>query len=39
MPRGSAPNLDFLAKELQREADQVLGKKGSKLLLGSVLVN
>jgi hypothetical protein len=36
---GTAPNLDFLAAELQREADRVLGKKGSKLLLGSVLVN
>lgn len=36
---GSPPNPDFLARELQRETDQVLGAKGAKLLLGSILMN
>ena len=36
---GSVPNADFLAKELQRETDRVLGRKGARLLLGAILVN
>ncbi|MDP3659249.1 Tat pathway signal protein [Phenylobacterium sp.] len=35
----SAPNADFLARELQRETDRVLGKKGARLLLGTLLLN
>jgi hypothetical protein len=35
----TAPNADFLANELQRETDRVLGRKGARLLLGSVLVS
>ena len=33
------PNADFLARELQRETDRVLGKPGARLLLGSILTN
>lgn len=33
------PNADFLARELQRETDRVLGRKGARLLLGAILVN
>ena len=33
------PNADFLARELQRETDRVLGRKGARLLLGSMLMN
>jgi hypothetical protein len=35
----TAPNADFLARELQRETDRVLGKKGARLLLGAILVS
>jgi len=35
----TAPNADFLAGELQRETNRVLGKAGAKLLLGTILVN
>jgi hypothetical protein len=35
----TAPNVDFLAQNLQRQTDAVLGKPGAKLLLGAVLVN
>lgn len=33
------PNADFIATELQRETDRVLGQKGARLLLGTMLVN
>ena len=35
----TAPNADFLAGELQRETDRVLGRRGARLLLGTILVN
>ena len=35
----AVPNADFLARELQRETDRVLGRKGARLLLGAILVN
>ena len=34
----SPPNADFIARELQRETDRVLGR-GGRLLLGTILVN
>lgn len=36
---GSLPNADFIARELQRETDRVLGQKGARLLLGTMLIN
>ncbi|HEX4098331.1 MAG TPA: Tat pathway signal protein [Caulobacteraceae bacterium] len=36
---GAPPNADFIAMTLQRETDRVLGRRGAKLLLGSILVN
>ncbi len=36
---GTLPNADFIAKELQRETDRVLGQKGARLLLGTMLIN
>jgi hypothetical protein len=39
LPPNTAPNLDYLSRELQRETDLVLGKPGGKLLLGTVMVN
>ena len=35
----TAPNAEFIAHELQRETDRVLGGPGGKLLLGTILVN
>ena len=39
LPPGAPPNADFLARALQRETDQVLGRPGARLLLGAILVN
>lgn len=36
---GAAPDMDHVARELQKVADQVLGKPGSKVLLGSALIS
>ncbi|PHY17879.1 hypothetical protein [Caulobacter sp. BP25] len=36
---GTAPDMDYVARELQKAADQVLGKPGSKVLLGSALIS
>lgn len=33
------PNADLLARELQRETDRVIGQKGARLLLGTMLMN
>lgn len=33
------PNADYLAREFQRQTDNVLGKPGAKLLLGTILIN
>jgi hypothetical protein len=39
MPRGAAPDLNYLGGKMQDAADKVLGRKGSKVLLGSAMVN
>jgi hypothetical protein len=39
MSPGSVPNVDYLSRELQRQTDLVLGKRGAKLLLGTILMN
>jgi hypothetical protein len=39
LPAGAPPNADYISMTLQRETDRVLGRRGAKLLLGSVLVN
>lgn len=39
MPRGAAPDLNYLGAQLQEAADKVLGRKGSKVLLGSAMMN
>lgn len=39
LPPGSPPNADTLGREMQRETDRVLGGKGARLLLGTVMVN
>jgi hypothetical protein len=37
--RGTAPDLNYLGGKMQDAADKVLGRKGSKVLLGSAMVN
>lgn len=39
LPPGVPPRADRLAAQLQKETDQVLGRPGARLLLGSILVN
>jgi hypothetical protein len=39
LPPGQPPSADWLAMTLQRDADQTLGRRGAKLLLGAILVN
>ena len=39
LPPATAPNADFLAHNLQRQTDAIVGKPGAKLLLGAILVN
>jgi hypothetical protein len=39
MPPGAPPNADYISMALQRETDRVLGRRGAKVLLGSILVN
>jgi hypothetical protein len=36
---GAAPDIDYVSRELQKAADQVLGKSGSKVMLGSALIS
>lgn len=36
---GTPPDADYMARQLQRQTDTVLGKSGAKLLLGTILMN
>jgi hypothetical protein len=36
---GAPPDADYIARQLQKETDKVLGQPGAKLLLGTVLAN
>lgn len=39
LPAARAPDADYLATLLQRDADTLLGRKGARLLLGTVMIN
>ena len=39
LPSGMPPNPDYIARNLQRVTDQVLGRPGARVLMGAVLVN
>jgi hypothetical protein len=39
LPVGAVPNADYLARQLQRQTDMVLGRPGGRLLLGTILLN
>jgi hypothetical protein len=36
---GAPPDADYIARSLQAQTDRVLGRRGAKLLLGSILIN
>jgi hypothetical protein len=36
---GALPSADYISITLQRETDRVLGRRGARLLLGSIIVN
>ena len=36
---GSPPDADYMAQQLQRATDRVLGRPGGRLLLGGVMIN
>jgi hypothetical protein len=36
---GGVPNADYMARELQRQTDMVLGRPGAHFLIGTILVN
>jgi hypothetical protein len=36
---GAVPDADYIARQLQRETDKVLGQQGAKLLVGTILAN
>ena len=39
LPPAAVPNADYLAREMQRQTDAVLGRPGAKFLIGTILVN
>jgi hypothetical protein len=39
LPSGALPSADYISLTLQRETDRVLGRRGARLLIGSILVN
>ena len=39
LPKAGLPNADYLAGEMQKATDRVLGKAGGKFLIGTILVN
>jgi len=39
LPPGAIPNADQLAQMLQKETDRIVGQKGAKLLLGTIIIN
>jgi len=39
LPTGAIPNADYLAQLLQKETDRVVGQRGAKLLLGTIIIN
>lgn len=39
LPAAGVPDADYISRQLQQITDATLGKKGAKLLLGTILVN
>ena len=36
---GALPNPDYIAQQLQRQTDAILGRPGARVLLGAIIVN
>lgn len=36
---GGVPDADYISREMQAVTDRILGQKGAKLLLGTILIN
>jgi hypothetical protein len=39
LPTGTLPNADYIARQLQRQTDALLGRPGAHVLLGAIIVN
>jgi hypothetical protein len=39
LPKATVPNADYLAGEMQKATDRVVGKTGGKFLIGTILIN
>ena len=39
LPVETIPNADYVAQLLQKETDRVVGQRGAKLLLGTIIIN
>lgn len=39
LPAGYPPNVDYIARSLQRRTDEILGRPGARVLLGAVVLN
>lgn len=39
LPTGTIPNADYLAQLMQKETDRIVGQRGVKLLLGTIIIN
>ena len=39
LPPGRIPSPEAIGTEMQRETDRLLGKKGAKVLLGTIMIN
>ena len=36
---GALPSADYIAQQLQRQTDAILGRRGARVLLGAIIVN
>ncbi len=39
LPKATVPDADYLAREMQKATDRVLGKTGGRFLIGTILIN
>lgn len=39
LPSGSEPNAEFIVRELQRQTDMILKRRGARLLIGAIVAN
>lgn len=39
LPSGTEPNAEFIVRELQRQTDMILKRRGARLLVGAIVAN